>query len=423
MTDPLYTTLDNGLTVILKRMTHAPVASFWIFYRVGSRNERTGETGISHFVEHMLFKGTPTFPAQSLKRAIEREGGVWNGMTSMDSTKYYATLPVERLDLALRIESDRMRNALFDPDDVESERTVIISEREGHENSPGWRLGEEVRALAFRVHPYHHAIIGDKADLRTITRDQLYRHYQTYYAPNNAIVVASGDFAPDVLLARIADLFGVIPAAAPPPPVTRAEPPMAGERRVHLTGPDPTAFVHMAYRTPSVSDPDYYSLTMLDAILDGASAQHRSSRLYQALVETELATAVSSSYGASLDPYLFSFSATVRDGESPADIEAALQREIERVAGEPVAEREMAKALKQVQAQIAYVTETVGGQASRLGTAEILGDYRMLDRLLARLQAVTAADIQRVAATYLVPTQRVIGWYTPQAAAWERSRP
>lgn len=423
MIDPLYTTLDNGLTVILKRMTHAPVASFWVFYRVGSRNERTGETGISHFVEHMLFKGTPTFPAQSLKRAIEREGGVWNGMTSMDSTRYYATLPVERLDLALHIESDRMRNALFDPDDVESERTVIIAEREGHENSPGWRLGEEVRALAFRVHPYHHAIIGDKADLRTITREQLYRHYQTYYAPNNAIVVASGNFEPDILLARIASLFGVIPAATPPPPVARAEPPMAGERRVHLTGPDPTAFVQMVYRTPSVNDPDYYPLTMLDSILDGASAQHRSSRLYQALVETELATAVSSSCSASLDPYLFAFSATVRDGESPADVEAALEREIERVASEPVAEREIAKALKQVRAQLAYTTETVSGQASRLGAAEMLGDYRMLDLLLERLSAVTAADVQRVATQYLVPTNRVVGWYTPQAAAWERRVP
>ncbi len=414
MTDPLYTHLDNGLTVILQRATHAPVASFWVTYRVGSRNERSGETGISHFVEHLLFKGTPQFSARALKRAIEREGGTWNGMTGMDATKYYATLPAERLDLALRIESDRMVNARFDAADVQSERTVIIAEREGHENSPGWRLGEEMRALAFRVHPYHHAIIGDKADLQTLSRDQLYQHYRTYYVPNNAIVTAAGAFDPQALLARIEDLFGSLPGGPPPPPVTRQEPPQQGERRVHLVGPDPTAYVHLAYHTPAVHHPDYLPLVMLDVILDGAAPQRRSSRLYRALVETELATHVSSTYGASLDPYLFQFFATVREGRSPADVEAALRDVVAAVAAQPVTEAELAKAVKQMRAHMTYSVETAAGRAARLGSGESLGDYRFFDTLAGRLETVTAEAVQRVAQTYLTPTTSVVGWYTPE---------
>ena len=413
VTAPLYTRLANGLTVILQRTTHAPVASFWVYYRVGSRNERTGETGLSHFVEHMLFKGTPTFPGHAVKQAIEREGGFWNGYTGSDSTRYFETLPVEHLDLALRIESDRMAHALFDPDDVKSERTVIISEREGHENSPGWRLSEEVRALAFRVHPYHHMVIGDKPDLETITRDQLYQHYRTYYVPNNAIVVAAGDFEPTSLLARIEELFGPLPAGAPVPTFQRVEPPQAGERRVHLTGPDPTAFLQMAYHTPDVSHTDYVPLVMLDILLDGAAPQHRATRLYRALVQTELATSVSSSQGSNLDPFLFYLSATVREGCAIEAVEAALLQAVERVQNDGVEERELARGIKQMRAGAAYAVETVTGQASRLGTAESLGDYRLFDTLVDRLQEVTPADVRRVAQTYLVAKNRTVGWYTP----------
>lgn len=414
MTDVLYTHLDNGLTVILKRMTHAPVGSFWIHYGVGSRNERTGETGISHFVEHMLFKGTPTFPGHVLKRAIEREGGSWNASTGMDATRYHETLPVEHLDMALRIESDRMVNALFDTDDVESERTVIISEREGRENSPGWRLSEELDAIAFRVHPYHHAILGDMADLRAMTRDQLYQHYRTYYVPNNAIAVAAGDFDPETLLGRIRELFGPIPAGPTPPPVTRVEPPQQGERRVHLRGAEPTSFIQIGFHTPDASHADYYPLVMLDAILDGAAAQHRSSRLYRALVDTELATGVGSGFGATLDPYLFSFDATVREEKAIADVEAALLAEIERAQSEGVQEWELTKALKQIRAGMAYAEETVTGQASRLGFAELIGDYQFFAKKLDCLQTVTPADVQRVATTYLTAKNRVVGWYTPE---------
>ena len=194
------TRLANGLTVLLREMHTAPVVSFWVWYRVGSRNERTGRTGASHWVEHMLFKGTPRFPADALERSVSRTGGVWNAMTSMDWTTYYETMPSSDIDLALRLEADRMRNSSFKPADVDSERTVIISERQGAENSPMFLLGEELQAAAFRVHPYHHEVLGDQTDIQNMQRADLYEHYREHYVPNNAIVVAVGDFrAPQML--------------------------------------------------------------------------------------------------------------------------------------------------------------------------------------------------------------------------------
>lgn len=290
--------LGNGLVVLLKEAHTAPVISWWVLYRVGSRNERTGQTGISHWVEHMMFKGTEKFPGGFLDQAIDREGGVWNAQTSFDYTAYYETMPAAQIDLALQAEADRMTNALFDPAEVESERTVIISERQGSENSPTFWLFEETRAAAFRVHPYHHQIIGDMPDLHTITRDDLYSHYRTYYNPNNAIVVAVGDFDTAQMLERIEALFGVVPPGSPPPPVTRAEPPQQGERFVRVERPGNASHIYLGYRSPEAVHPDWFKLALVDSVLAGASAPggngigNRTSRLYKALVESELATGV-----------------------------------------------------------------------------------------------------------------------------------
>ncbi len=180
------TVLKNGMKVLLKEIHTAPLISSWIWYRVGSRDEPTGKTGISHWTEHTQFKGTPQFPGTVLDKAISREGGRWNASTSHDSTKYYITLPADKIDLGLRLEADRMVNSIFDEKEVASERTVIISEREGNENEPLFRLSEAIQQTAFRVHPYHHEIIGDMADLRTMTREDLYNHYRAYYVPGRA---------------------------------------------------------------------------------------------------------------------------------------------------------------------------------------------------------------------------------------------
>ncbi|HEY8476151.1 MAG TPA: pitrilysin family protein, partial [Chloroflexota bacterium] len=196
------TRLGNGLLAVVREVRGAPVASFWVFYRVGSRNEVPGITGVSHWVEHMLFKGTPTWPKGSIFRSISKVGGTLNAFTWLDWTAYFATVPSEHLDLPMRVEADRMVNATFDPAEVESERTVIIAEREGHENRPTYHLMEELRAAAFRAHPYGHSVIGWKTDLRSMTRDDLYGHYQRYYTPNNAIAIAVGDVDADATLRR-----------------------------------------------------------------------------------------------------------------------------------------------------------------------------------------------------------------------------
>lgn len=411
--------LDNGLTVLLKEVHTAPVISWWVLYRVGSRNERTGQTGISHWVEHMLFKGTPRFPAGVLDETIEREGGVWNAQTSFDYTAYYETLPVARARLALEIEADRMQNALFDPAEVESERTVIISERQGSENSPAFWLHEETRAAAFRVHAYHHPVIGDMADLRTITRDDLYTHYRTYYVPNNAIAVAVGDFETAALMEQIEALYGAIPRGPEPPPVTRFEPPQQGERTVRVEREGNASYLHLAYRAPQATDPDWLRLALIDSVLAGASAPggnslgNRTSRLYRALVETELASGVGGALHPSIDPHLFSLVVTVRDGRRPGEVQAALDAEIDRVAAGDLPLAELDKAKKQAAALFAYGTEGVTGQAFWLAFSENFSSYTWYEDYLARLRAETLDEVQDAARRLLRRSQRTVGWFVP----------
>ena len=422
MSDIRKTILGNGLTVVMREMRHAPVASFWIWYRVGSRNEGRGTTGISHWVEHMLFKGTPAFPRGQFDKAIAREGGVFNGMTWIDFTTYFETLPTERIELALRAEADRMTNAVFDPDEVELERTVIISERQGNENIPEFLLSEAVQAMAFQAHPYHHSVIGWQHDLETMTREQLYDHYRTHYVPGNAVVAVAGDFDAGRMLEMVEREFGgIAPGPARPDPVT-LEPAQRGERRANVEGPGTTSYIEISFRAPPATDGDYYPMVVLETILSGAKgmslwgggASNRSSRLYRALVETELASGVDCGMSSTVDPYLFTFSATVREGRTLPEVEAVLFAEIERAAKEPVQQAELVKAIKQTRAQFAYSSESVTDQGYWLGFSEIVADTKWFDGFLERLSAVTAEDVQRVAGSYLRPSLRNVGWYLPQ---------
>lgn len=416
------TVLDNHLTVLTREVHHAPVASFWVFYRVGSRNEIPGVTGISHWVEHMLFKGTPQFPKGEIDRQIARNGGMMNGMTALDYTTYFETLPADRFDLALRLESDRMINSVFDPAEIDAERTVIISERQMNENHPTFLLGEEIRATAFKVHPYHHQVIGWQSDLETMTRDDLWKHYRTYYTPNNAIAVAVGDFETDKLLDRLREVFESAPEGPEVPPVRFEEPPQRGERRVMVRGEGRTAYVQIVFHVPAADHPDFFPLVVLDSILGGAQPMaffgnsgttNRTSRLYRALVKTELASGVGSNVHPTVDPYLFAFSATVRAGRTSQEVEDAFLKEIERVREEPVAEEELTRAIKQTKAEFAYSSESVTNQGYWVGFSSIIADHTWLETYLDRLAEVTAEDIQRVAQTYLTETNRTVGWYTP----------
>jgi zinc protease len=422
MTNIRKAVLGNGLTLVMREMHHAPVASFWIWYRVGSRNEGRGMTGISHWVEHMLFKGTPAFPRGEFDKAIAREGGVFNGMTWIDFTTFFETLPADRIELALRAEADRMTNAVFDPEEVDLERTVVISERQGNENNPEFLLSEAVQAGAFQAHPYHHSVIGWQADLETMTREQLHGYYRMHYVPNNAVAAIAGDFDSGAILDTVERLFGAIPPGPERPEQITMEPPQRGERRVNVEGPGTTSYIEISFRAPRAIDEDYYPMAVLDTILGGAKGMsvwgggttNRSSRLYRALVKTELASAVDCGMSSTIDPYLFTFSATVREGRTLPEVEAALAAEIERVTRQPVEQAELEKAIKQTRAHFAFSSESVTDQAHWLGFSEVIATTDWFEGFLGRLERVTAEEVQRVAASLLRPSLRNVGWYLPQ---------
>ena len=415
--------LDNGLTIVLKEMHHAPVASFWVWYRVGSRNEIPGITGASHWVEHMMFKGSPEFPQGSLERLVYREGGRYNAYTWIDFTAYFETLPSDRIDLALRIEADRMTRAIMTEDEVESERTVIISERHGNENNPSFLLREELVGTAFRVHPYRHLTIGEKVDLENMTRDDLYSHYQRYYCPSNATILAIGDFETDKMLSRIVELFGDLPVSDEPPGVNRPEPAQRGEKRVVVRGPGDTIILVAAFRAPEATHEDFYPLVLFNAAYAGGSSlglfggggtSNKSSRLYKALVGKDLAVAVFGGVTPSIDPFLYSINAVLRPGRSIEEVESALHGELDRLADEPITQDELEKALKRARVQFIMAGESVTGQAQMLGMAEMIaGDYRWYEDTLEALNKVTLEDIERVRDKYLRSDNRTVGVYDP----------
>jgi zinc protease len=370
----------------------------------------------------MLFKGTPAFPKGEIERQIARNGGAMNGITWLDFTTFLVTLPADRIDLGLRIESDRMVNSLFDEQEVNAERTVIISERQGSENSPRFLLAEEVQAAVFRVHPYHHLTIGNMCDLEAMTREDLWRHYQTYYGPSNAVAVAVGDFDASWMRDRIEQLFGPIPGRSEIAPLHCIEPAQRGERRVVVEGSGNTAYIQVAFRVPESSHKDFMALVVLDTILAGASGMNlfmgsppnRSSRLYKALVDGELAADVSSSLWPMRDPFVYSIEATVRPGRSAQEVEEAMRGELQRIAAGSVSQTDLQQAIKQASAQFAYASESVTNQAFWLGFSEVVADTNWFQSYLDRLSAVTAADVQRVAETHLLGTNRTVGYYLPK---------
>lgn len=414
------TTLDNGLKVLLKEAHAAPVTSTWLWYRVGSRNEVEGSTGLSHWLEHMMFKGSPLYPKGEIMRLVDRQGGYLNAMTSLDFTAYYTTLPSDRAEVALAIESDRMVSALLDREEAKAERGVIVAEREGSENQPNYVLAEEVVAAAFRVHPYHHQTIGWKADLEMLRYEQLVAHYRQYYMPNNAVLVIVGDFEADAYIAVVERYFGGIPAGDSPERTIQQEPLQRGERRVAVRMPGSVPLLRLSYHAPAVSHRDYIPLVIADAVLSGGKAmfsfgdaQARSARIYRALVETQLASSAGSNYHPSLDPFLFTLGAAVREGGSPEAVEEAILAEIAKLRAEHITEEELAVAIRQAQAQFAYSSESVTNQGLTLGFVEMVDHYQRIDVILDELAQVTPDDVIRVARTYLYEDNRVVGWFIP----------
>lgn len=420
--------LSNGLLVLLKEIHTSPIISHWIWYRVGSRDEATGKTGISHWTEHMQFKGTPLFPAGKLDKAISRLGGVWNAFTFLDWTTYYETLPADSISLALRLEADRMGNSAFVEDEVSSERTVIISERQGSENEPLFRLGEEVQAAAFRVHPYHHEIVGDMADLRTIQQEDLYQHYRTFYTPGNAVLAVAGDFGTTSMLEEIRQLYEMLPAGNHVPRLSRQEPPQEGERQVTVEGPGETTYIQFAYRAPTANHPDFLPYTVLDSLLTGPSSlnlfgggiSNKTSRLYKALVEKELAVSVGGGMQATIDPFLYCITATIHPQKQAQQTVQAVDQEILRLQEDQPNPEELVRAVKQARALFAYGSESISNQAFWLGFSEMFDTYAWFESYLDRLAQVTPEDVHRVAQVYLRPQKRVLGIYQPTGNKPER---
>lgn len=418
MNGPRVEHLDNGLRMMLLESHAAPVVTFWIWYGVGSRNEALGFTGASHWVEHMLFKGTPDHPKGMLTRAVERLGGRWNAFTSKDYTAFHEVLPAGHLPFVIGLEADRMRHTLFDPSEVESERTVIIAEREGLENSPAASLYEEVDAAAFKVHPYRHPVIGWKADLRAMTRDDLYGHYRTYYQPGNALIVAVGAFQPEEVLGQIRRAFGEIPSGPAIPPVRAAEPTQEGERRVLLQRPGgATPYVQMVFHAPAASDPDLPALLLLDGMLSGfgrsAAGAARSSRLYRALVDRGLAADAGSAMYPMRDPGAVRIWATARSGVGAAAVEEAILEVIEAAQHDEIAPEELARVKRQARAQFIYARDGVHGYAGAIGAYAMVDHPESFFTLPSRINAVEASDVQRVATTVLDESRRTVGWYLP----------
>jgi zinc protease len=414
-------TLSNGLLVLLKEIHTSPIISQWIWYRVGSRDEVPGLTGASHWVEHMMFKGTPQFPLGALDRGISREGGYFNALTFLDWTSFFETLPADKIDLALRLEADRMFNSFFDPNEVASERTVVISERQGSENEPLFRLSEEVQSAAFRVHPYHHEIIGDLTDLYSMQRDDIYRLYRTFYIPNNAVLSIAGDFETQVMLDRIRELYEPLAAGPQPPRLVRTEPAQSGERRVSVEGPGETVYLQVSYRAPAADDPDFFALNLLDSLLTGPTnlnmfgggTTNKTSRLYKALVEKELAVSVNGGLQATIDPYLDTTVIMVHPKHTASDCIAAMEAEIKQLQDSPPPVEELERAMKQARAIFAYGSESISNQAFWMGIAEMFATVDWFTTYLDRLAAVTPEDVQRMAQTCLRPQNRTLGVYLP----------
>jgi zinc protease len=417
------TMLDNGLRVILREVRERPLIGAWMWYRVGGRNELPGTTGVSHWVEHMLFKGGKRFGKGEISREVSRRGGALNAFTWIDCTAYYLTLPSSEMDLALAIESDRIYDTRIEPEEAEAERSVVISEREGSENYPEFWLREEVQAVAWREHPYRLGVIGPKSDLRAMTREDLYAHYKRYYMTNNASLVIVGDFDTPRLLDKIHAEFDKHRAGNPPAPLQIEEQPQTGERRVTVHRPGPTHYVMLGYHVPEASHADAAALVVLSSILGGASSPiawggarglGRSSRLYRAIIDGEIATSVSASYELTVDPYLFGIDATLREGVEPARAEAALVAEVERIQREGVPHAELVRTKRQLHAQVVYSLEGVTNQGFALGFMDLVAhDAAAWETFPEALQAVTAQDVQRVAQTHLTERQRTTGWFVP----------
>lgn len=405
-------TLDNGMRILVHEDHDVPNAAMYLFYTVGSRNERPGITGISHYFEHMMFNGAKKYGPKQFDIVMERAGGRNNAYTSRDITAYTNWFPSTALELIFDLEADRIRDLAFDPQIIESERGVVASERRmSVDNNPFGQLYEQVNAAAYIAHPYGWPVIGWASDIAAYSMEDLKAHFKMGYAPNNCLLVVTGAVTHNEVVRLAKKYLEPIPRQTPPPPVRTVEPPQLGERRVVVKRPAQLPIVLVSYHVPETRHADNAALEMLETVLSSG----RSSRLHRRLVEQEqLVLTINAGRQLALNPTQFIFSMQVRSGADPARAEAVLYEELAKVAREGITAAELQKARNQQIASFYRSLKTIAGKANLLGQYEIYhGDHRKLFTVVEELEKVTAADIQRAAATYFKETNRTVGALMP----------
>lgn len=405
--------LPNGLTVLTKEVHTAPVVYFSVWYKAGSVNEGLGQTGMSHLLEHMLFKGTKTRGPGVISATLQNNGAQFNATTSFDRTNYFETLASDRLELGMEIEADRMVNSLFDAAEHRKEMTVVRSEYEAGENNPGRALSKAVRLTAHQVHPYRWSTIGFRADIENTSRDEMLAYYHNYYVPNNATIVLVGDFDTERALALVRKHFGSIPSRPVKQQFITPEPPQEGERRVVLRRAGALPQILIAYHIPEWSHRDRYALDVLETVLSGG----RTSRFFQNLVQTGLASSADAYDYGLRDPDLLFLDAGAQTGKSNAELEKALLAEVEKLQTTPISDEELNRVLNQSEAAYIYSKDSVQSQGRVIGENAMKGDWRYGETYVENLRKVTPADVQRVAQLYLVERNRTVGYFEPVAKA------
>ena len=409
-------TLKNGMEIFVQRDASILNVALYVFYRVGSRNERPGTTGISHFFEHMMFNGAKKYGPGQFDQVMEAAGGRNNAYTSNDVTVYQDWFPRSGLELIFEMEADRIENLNFDPKIIESERGVVASERRTSIDADNaGLLYEQLWATAFTAHPYQWPVVGWMVDIENWTMEDLKNHYRMGYSPSNATMVVVGDVNADEVVKLAQKFIEPVKASAPPPKVTTREPEQIGERRVVARKFAQLPLLMIGYHVPETSSPDYYALKVLQTILFSG----QSSRMYQRVVDKDqLALVVNGDYDFAFDPTLFMLTAQPKEGVAPEAVENAIYEEFGKIERESVTDQEIEKAKNILLANFYRQIKTINGRANQIGTYEVFfGDYRKLFNAADDYKKVTKADVQRVAQKYFGAKNRTVATLVPEKTA------
>lgn len=405
-------TLKNGMKIMVLEDHSIPNANMYLFFKVGSRNEYPGITGLSHFFEHMMFNGAKKYGPKMFDRTMEAAGGANNAYTSENITAYTDWFPTSAIETIFDLEADRIGHLALDDKMVESERGVIISERLTGLNNSNFRLlHEQVKAVAFVAHPYRWSVIGYESDIKNWKKSDLQRYFDTYYAPNNCVVVIAGDVQLDQVKKLAKQYFEPISAQKPPRKVHTVEPEQMGEKRLWVQKRVSSPNLMIAYHVPSTSSKDYYALDMLNSLLSSGN----SSRLYNSLInEKQLAVSLFTYMPDSIDPNLFYISAICSRGTDETKLENAIYEELDKIIKEGVSEKELQKVKNGKLLDFYHAMETINGRANTIGTYEIFfGGYEKLFSAPAEYKKVTVEDIKRVAAATFKKSNRTVGILKP----------